>query len=136
MIQLASMTGAWGDTAVGALMRRLAYAKLAELRAQGLTDGEIAARFAALEQHGEESDSDPAADSSLTDAALRDRFGLTPAEARVARLLAEGRRNDDVARLLFISPHTARRHTERILHKMHVHSRAEVTHLLMRAAPV
>jgi DNA-binding CsgD family transcriptional regulator len=57
---------------------------------------------------------------------LRDAFGLTRAEARVAVLLGTGRSNDEIAKELLISPHTARRHTERVLHKMDVRSRAEV----------
>lgn len=60
------------------------------------------------------------------DADLRDRFGLTPAEIRVARLIAEGRSNGEIADALFISPHTARRHTERVLHKLEARSRAGV----------
>lgn len=57
---------------------------------------------------------------------LRDEFSLTRTEARVALLLGEGKANTDVARELFISPHTARRHTERVLGKMGLSSRSEV----------
>lgn len=52
-------------------------------------------------------------------------YGLTERESDVARLLAEGRRNWAIATELGISPHTARHHTQRVLAKLGVHSRAE-----------
>lgn len=58
--------------------------------------------------------------------ALRRRFGLTRREAEVALLLARGAANDAVADSLCISPHTARRHTERVLAKLLVSSRSQV----------
>jgi DNA-binding CsgD family transcriptional regulator len=67
------------------------------------------------------------------DTALRLRFGLTPREIQVSRLLAAGRRNDDVAASLQISPHTARRHTERVLAKLGASSRAAVGAVLRGA---
>jgi DNA-binding CsgD family transcriptional regulator len=60
------------------------------------------------------------------EAELREAFGLTRAEVRVAALLARGKSNAETARELFISPHTARRHTEQIMRKLRVRSRAEV----------
>lgn len=57
---------------------------------------------------------------------LRAAFALTPAESRVALLLAEGRSNAEVAQALAISPFTARRHTERVLDKLGVRTRASV----------
>ena len=63
-------------------------------------------------------------------AQLRERFSLTPAEVRVARLLAEGHTNASVSEILSISPHTARRHTERIFRKLEVRSRAEIARRL------
>jgi DNA-binding CsgD family transcriptional regulator len=65
-------------------------------------------------------------DATLTDEELKRRFRLTPAEVRVARLLAQRRRNDEIARELFISPHTTRRHTESVLLKLNVSSRTRV----------
>lgn len=53
---------------------------------------------------------------------LRDRCGLTPAQIRVARLLAERRRIAEVAATLGISIHTARRHTEAVRQKLGVRS--------------
>lgn len=57
---------------------------------------------------------------------LREAFSLTRAELRVALLLGDGNSNADIAQKLFISPYTARRHTERVLFKMGVRSRSEV----------
>ena len=63
---------------------------------------------------------------------MRDEFGLTPAEARVATLLAAGLSNQEIAARLDITPHTARRHTERLLPKLGVHSRAAVAGRILR----
>lgn len=57
---------------------------------------------------------------------LRERFGLTPKQSRVALLLAQGLRNDEIARRLCISPHTARHHVEQIRMKVGGHTRAAV----------
>jgi DNA-binding NarL/FixJ family response regulator len=53
------------------------------------------------------------------------QFGLTRRELEVARLLARGKSNATIAKELRISGHTARHHTQRILSKLAVHSRAE-----------
>ncbi|HWJ23802.1 MAG TPA: helix-turn-helix transcriptional regulator [Gemmatimonadaceae bacterium] len=58
--------------------------------------------------------------------ALANRFNLTACEAGVALLLAQGHSNGEIAKTLEISPHTARHHTESVLLKLNVHSRAEV----------
>jgi DNA-binding CsgD family transcriptional regulator len=68
----------------------------------------------------------------LTDAELRERLGLTGQEVRVARRIAAGSPNDEVARHLGISPHTARRHTERVLDKLGIDSRAQVAERISR----
>lgn len=62
----------------------------------------------------------------MSDTQLRERFGLTPRETEVARLLARGLRNGDVARELGVSEHTARHHTERVFQKMSVRTRSQV----------
>ena len=56
---------------------------------------------------------------------LCQRYGLTRRELEVARLLAQGKSNAAIAEELRISSHTARHHTQRILSKLAVHSRAE-----------
>lgn len=57
---------------------------------------------------------------------LCERFDLSPTEARVALLLAQGKTNAEVAELMRIRPNTARIHTERVRQKLGVHSRAKV----------
>jgi DNA-binding CsgD family transcriptional regulator len=51
---------------------------------------------------------------------------LTPRELEVARLVAEGARTRAIAVRLGLSPHTVRRHTEAILRKLGIGSRAGV----------
>jgi DNA-binding CsgD family transcriptional regulator len=53
------------------------------------------------------------------------QFGLTARETEVAVLLAQGHSNVSIAKTLGISTHTARHHTQRVLGKLKVHSRAE-----------
>jgi DNA-binding CsgD family transcriptional regulator len=65
--------------------------------------------------------------------ALQERFQLTPREAEVALLLAEGRSNDDLAERLYISPHTVRHHVEKVLRKLDCASRAGVAHTLLQS---
>jgi DNA-binding NarL/FixJ family response regulator len=56
---------------------------------------------------------------------LHIEHGMTPREIEVAMLLTEGCSNRTIAHRLGISPHTARHHTQRVLAKLGVHSRAE-----------
>ncbi|MFD3998021.1 AAA family ATPase [Streptomyces sp. NPDC058548] len=51
---------------------------------------------------------------------------LTPAELKVARLVAEGRSNPEVAAELFLSPRTVQTHVSHILGKLGLKSRTEV----------
>ena len=62
---------------------------------------------------------------------MRRRFGLTRKESCVARLIADDRTNDQIAKELCISPHTARHHTERILAKLGANSRTQVRSALV-----
>lgn len=64
---------------------------------------------------------------------LQKRFGLTPREVEVAKLLVQGYTDKEVAEKLFVSPHTARRHSESILKKMGLSSRAGVAHACLQA---
>jgi DNA-binding NarL/FixJ family response regulator len=63
--------------------------------------------------------------------------GLSPRQSEVARMLAEGWSNSEVAATLHISPSTARRHTSAVLTKLAVISRQEVRHVwcLSRDSP-
>ena len=53
-------------------------------------------------------------------------YRLTKKEQRVAILLARGRTNEEIARELFISSHTARHHTQAVLNKLGITSRRDV----------
>jgi DNA-binding response OmpR family regulator len=70
--------------------------------------------------------SDAAAPAVVTDEDLQERFGLTARQTAVARLLAEGCSNAEIARRLSVSYFTARNHTEQVLAKLGVSSRAAV----------
>jgi DNA-binding CsgD family transcriptional regulator len=61
-----------------------------------------------------------------TDNQLNDHFQLTRREAEVARCLAAGRSNAEVAAALGVSIHTARHHVERVLRKLRIRTRASV----------
>jgi DNA-binding response OmpR family regulator len=61
-----------------------------------------------------------------TDAELVARFGLTQRQATVARMLARGLTNPEIAEVLAISPITARNHVERVLAKVGVPTRGRV----------
>jgi DNA-binding CsgD family transcriptional regulator len=61
---------------------------------------------------------------------LMQRFGMTKREADVALCLAVGHRNAAIASELHISPHTARHHTESVLAKLGVRSRAQVARVI------
>jgi len=50
---------------------------------------------------------------------------LTERERQILQLLAQGKRNDDIASELFISPQTVQTHVRNILGKLRVHSKLE-----------
>lgn len=63
-------------------------------------------------------------------------FGvLSPREQEVAMLLARGHSNREIATLLAIAEHTARRHTERVLERLGLTSRQQIAPLLFRQHP-
>src|SRR5690606_28504656 len=55
---------------------------------------------------------------ALGDEALQQRFGLTDRQIEVARLLAQGLSNAEIAETLGLSTYTARNHTEAVLLKL------------------
>ena len=64
---------------------------------------------------------------------VRARFGLTQSETRVAYYIAEDLRNEQIAEILSISPHTVRRHTEKVLAKVKAQARADIAARLRQA---
>ena len=69
---------------------------------------------------------------ALDDAELRERYGLTERQVDVARLMAEGCTNAEVAARLGVSFFTARNHAEQVMAKLAVTNRASVGPLLMQ----
>jgi DNA-binding CsgD family transcriptional regulator len=61
---------------------------------------------------------------------MRARYGLTVRELQVASLLMHRLTNLEIARMLGISPHTARHHTENVLAKFGVRSRDALRRLV------
>ena len=58
------------------------------------------------------------------------RGELTEAERRIARLVAKGSTNREVAAALFLTEHSVETALTRVYHKLGVRSRAELAHLL------
>jgi DNA-binding CsgD family transcriptional regulator len=54
------------------------------------------------------------------------REQLTPQELQIARLVAEGKTNRDVAATLFVTPKTVEFHLTRVYRKLEIHSRSEL----------
>ena len=59
---------------------------------------------------------------------------LTLREREVLRLVAEGRGNEEIASILYISTNTVRTHVARTLKKLGAHSRAEATRMYLTSA--
>jgi DNA-binding CsgD family transcriptional regulator len=79
-------------------------------------------------------DDDAAVAVTLTPAAVAELeplrmalHGLTAREREVAQLLTRGATNDDIARALWISPHTVKDHVKAVYAKLGVASRAELS---------
>jgi len=92
---------------------------------------ELLARVRVLARRGvrESASAAPAGASraaGFTDEELVARYALTPRQAVVTRLLAEGLSNPEIAQALEISAYTARNHVEQVLAKLGVPSRGRV----------
>lgn len=57
---------------------------------------------------------------------------ISPQEARVLRLMAEGASNEGIARQLDVSALTVKTHVHRILQKLHAHNRSEAVAIARR----
>lgn len=64
------------------------------------------------------------------------RRALTQQEERVARLVADGLRSEEVARALSLSVRTVEAYLARVYRKLGVHSRAELSALLRPSDPL
>ena len=74
-----------------------------------------------------------AANPAPSDAELRGRYGLTGRQVEVARLLADGCSNTEVAERLGVTENTARNHTEQVMKKLETSKRARVGAILRGA---
>lgn len=68
----------------------------------------------------------PQAPRELSDSDIRAQFGLTAREVEVAKHVAAGLSNHDVAARMGVSFFTARNHVERVLNKLGANNRAQV----------
>jgi DNA-binding response OmpR family regulator len=75
-------------------------------------------------------DEGPVGNGSLGDDVLQERYGLTERQVEVARLLAQGMSNAEIAESLGLSTYTARNHTEQVLFKLGASTRARVGAIL------
>jgi DNA-binding response OmpR family regulator len=95
---------------------------------------ELLARLAALLRRGTASaaSASPAAREvkQLSDEALRERYGLTPRQITIARLVADGQTNAEIAEKLGISFFTVRNIIVQLLGRLGAPSRAAVGALL------
>ena len=95
---------------------------------------ELMARVAALLRRAEARAAaaapPPAAGAGPTDEELQARFGLTERQVAVARLLAEGCSNAEIAERLGVSEHTARNHTMHVMGKLGTSKRARIGPIL------
>jgi DNA-binding CsgD family transcriptional regulator len=70
---------------------------------------------------------------AVAESRIRSRFGLTPRQTQVARMLAQRYSSKEIARQLGVTVHTARRHSEAVLQRLGIHRRSDVAAAL--AAP-
>ncbi|MGR3525296.1 MAG: response regulator [Paracoccaceae bacterium] len=75
--------------------------------------------------------SDPRARHMLHAATLAQMFGLTPTEARIAGLLSDGLRRDEIAEQMAISPTTVAFHLRNLFSKTGVHREAALVALIL-----
>jgi DNA-binding CsgD family transcriptional regulator len=98
----------------------------AEARTGELSDGAIALSA----DRTEEQDRRAGAPELLTEDGLATH--LTAREIDVLRLMADGKRNGDIARLLFVSEGTVKFHVKNVLRKMQASNRADASARYLR----
>jgi DNA-binding CsgD family transcriptional regulator len=79
---------------------------------------------------------DPERSVAVENEALRNLFGLTPAEAEVARKLTEGLSLEQAAQALHISRNTARAHLRSIFSKSGITRQSDLVRILLNSAAV
>ena len=94
---------------------------------------ELLARIDALLRRASPAPAAPLVGPELGDAELRRRYGLTGRQVEVARLLADGCSNAEVAERLGVTENTARNHTEQVMKKLETSKRARVGAILRGA---
>ena len=72
--------------------------------------------------------------TALNEDSLRSLYGFTPAEARLARLLAQGRRLEEAAKELGVSLNTVRTHLKRIFGKAGTDRQADLVRVILTSA--
>jgi DNA-binding CsgD family transcriptional regulator/tetratricopeptide (TPR) repeat protein len=115
-----------GDTQAAAKRLCVAAENADQLAARPLrTRIDRLARLIRIPVVPETSDADSTAPAEQPNEQSRRRFGLTPRELEVLRLVADGRSNRQIAEELFISAKTASVHVSNILAKLGVPSRIQ-----------
>lgn len=66
------------------------------------------------------------------DHASASKYKLTPREVETLQCMCEGMTYKDIAKKMFISPHTSGNHIRNIYKKLHVHSAAEAVSIAIR----
>ena len=114
-------TSSWGVLAADA---DLYFSALLSLQEAGTTEQRTRAREDAAHLVARAAEAEPP-DGELSE--------LTPAELRVAGLVAEGLPNKDIAERLFVSRHTVESHLKHSYVKLGLRSRVELAALVVRA---
>lgn len=79
---------------------------------------------------------DPERPRQDIEAALRHRYALTPAEARLASILAQGKNLVEAAHQLGITSNTARTHAKRIFQKTGTKRQSDLVQLVLNSPPI
>ncbi|TFV33975.1 response regulator transcription factor [Streptomyces sp. T1317-0309] len=99
---------------------RTAYEMFSSLGTRGFAE-RARAELEATGEHARRRTSDVAAEA------------LTPQEARIARLAAEGVSNPGIAEQLYVSRRTVESHLTKIYAKLGVNSRTQLAYIMLRA---